>query len=403
MERRDFLKQAGLAAAAFAGASGTAAATQTPPKEARKGLINQTAFLRGSYPVGVQTVSWTDTKRNRTLPVEIYYPATSSYKGQDLDLLKQDQYTIDGDFSGQGKKRQAAVRDANAANGDFPVVIYTHGFAGNRREFNYFCTYLASHGYRVVSADHIGSTFPQVQKWIDTKTFNLKEIIPVVAVDRYGDIPFMLDKAEEHFKIEITAAGCTGLSLGGWTALCAPALDKRITAISPHCPGGVDGPLGAGEANLLGKYIKYDWKSAAKMLLIVGDRDSWLPLYGQLEVFAKAPGKDNVLAVMERADHQHFTGDMESSHNWFIAFNKTLVDADLSKSGPRWGAIYPLIQPFSTLMPEAEAQTILTGFVTQHFDAYLKGINRSRAANIESLRKQARQRDLAVYFIGSLA
>lgn len=402
MKRRDFLQQTSLAALATVATGSIDKASAKSSKAAKFSRISD-VFSRGPHPVGVQSTNWFDSARNRTLPVEIYYPATATYIGQDINPATQDHYKVDGDFTGDALKKQSAIRDAVAAHGDFPVVMYVHGFAGNRREFNHLCCYIVSHGYRVVSADHIGSTFSDIQKRFETGTFNLKEMIPILAQDRYGDVPFLLDKVEQKFQTKITAAGCTGLSLGGWTTFCAPALDARIKAISPHCPGGVDGPLGAGSHNLLGKFNRYDWKSPAKMLTMVGDRDSWLPLYGQMDVFEKCPGNSNVLAVLKRADHQHFTGDMETSHNWFIKFHDQLISGDKTPNGPRWSAIMQLIQPFSSLMPESEAQTILCGFVTQHMNAHLKGIDAPAASNIASLRQQAKERNLGVYFLGSLA
>lgn len=403
MKRREFLTRTGMSAAVAAASSGSLENAQANPSKVTKSAQKTDVFSRGPYPVGVKTVRWVDSTRNRTLPVEIYYPATSAYAGKDLNPATQDQYSVDGDFTGAASKKQSAIRDAEAVREEFPVIIYAHGFAGNRREFNYLCTYITSHGYRVVSADHVGSTFVDIQNHFDAGTFNLKNMIPVLAHDRYGDVPFILDQAEQLFHTKIKAAGCTGLSLGGWTTFCAPALDARIKAISPHCPGGVDGPLGAGSHNLLGKFNRYDWKSPAKMLTMVGDRDSWLPLYGQMDVFEKCPGNSNVLAVLKRADHQHFTGDMEISHNWFTKFHDLLIAGDKTPNGPRWAAIQQLIQPFSTLMPESEGQTILCGFVTQHMNAHLKGVNVSAASDILTLRQQAKERNLSVYFIGSLA
>jgi len=404
MKRREFLTHTGFAAAAAAASvSGSVEKALAEPSKANESSTSSDVFSRGPHPVGIKTASWFDMARNRTLPVEIYYPATSANAGQDLNPAAQDQYKIDGDFTGAASKKQMAVRDAVAVDGDFPVIMYVHGFAGNRREFSYLCCYLASHGYRVVSADHIGSTFADIQKRFVTGTFNLKEMIPILAQDRYGDVPFILDKAEQEFHTKIKAAGCTGLSLGGWTTFCAPALDARIKAISPHCPGGVDGPLGTGSHNLLGKFNRFDWKSPAKMLTMVDDRDSWLPLYGQMDVFEKCPGDSNVLAVLKRADHQHFTGDMETSHNWFAKFHDQLIAGDKTPNGPHWAAIQQLIQPFSSLMPEPEAQMILCGFVTQHMNAHLKDINPLAASNIASLRQQAKQRNLGVYFLGALA
>ena len=41
-------------------------------------------FNRGPHPVGTRQFSWTDEARNHTMPVDVWYPATENYQGQDL-------------------------------------------------------------------------------------------------------------------------------------------------------------------------------------------------------------------------------------------------------------------------------------------------------------------------------
>ncbi|HYG26636.1 MAG TPA: hypothetical protein VD906_07005, partial [Caulobacteraceae bacterium] len=220
-------------------------------------------FVRGPFAVGVRSTEWRDDARSRTLPMELYFPATDAHAGQDLDPATQDAFSLPGSMGGDGLKRQSAVRDAQAREGDFPVVIFSHGYSGDRREFSFICCYLASHGYRVISADHVGSTFDDVQAHMAKPGFNRRASTEQMCLDRYGDVPFMLDMAEKEFGIAIAAAGCTGVSFGGWTSICAPALDARIKAIAPQCPGGSDGPLGIGETNTLGRHMRFDWQAPA--------------------------------------------------------------------------------------------------------------------------------------------
>ena len=47
---------------------------------------------------------------------------------------------------------------------DFSTVLLSHGFAGHRRESTFMGTHLASHGFLVVSADHIGSTHSDIDE-----------------------------------------------------------------------------------------------------------------------------------------------------------------------------------------------------------------------------------------------
>lgn len=120
-------------------------------------------FARGTHPVGVRSETWTDTGRGRTFGVEIWYPAVAGHAGDDLDPATQDAYPaiwIAGDMDPANPPLipQAAVRDAAPAALPGQLVLFSHGYAGHRREGTYLCTHLASHGYVVVSADHPGST-----------------------------------------------------------------------------------------------------------------------------------------------------------------------------------------------------------------------------------------------------
>jgi dienelactone hydrolase len=359
-------------------------------------------FDRGHHPVGVRSASWLDAARGRTLPIEIYYPAAPEYRGQDLDPGTQDVYVLASSMGGEGRKRQVAVRDARPEEtGDFPVVIFSHGYSGDRREFSFICSYLVSHGFRVISADHVGSTIDDVTAQMADPNFERRTSLAQMCLDRYGDVPFMLDMAEQEFGITIEAAGCTGVSFGGWTSICAPALDRRVKAIAPQCPGGADGPLGIGDHNVLGQHLRFDWQTPAEMLMLVGDRDNWLPLYGQLATFDKCPGDTKKLAILTRADHQHFVDDMPICHQWYRDFTFQLAEHDQTPNGPAWSAVAQLIQPFDTLMPEAEAQAILGGFITQHMNAVLKNVGPAEAQSVDSLRRAAKQRDLGVYLYGA--
>jgi dienelactone hydrolase len=109
---------------------------------------------RGPYAVGVTT---------RTLPegglVEIWYPAdessaggTVSYRVRDFlppgvgDLITAD---IDDSFTIE------ATRDAPAAaDGPFPIVLYSHGAIGFRLQASHIAGHLASWGIVTASTDH---------------------------------------------------------------------------------------------------------------------------------------------------------------------------------------------------------------------------------------------------------
>jgi dienelactone hydrolase len=107
---------------------------------------------RGPYPVGVTTYT-----RSGDQKVEVWYPAvegttgTETYDVRDFtppairDILTAD---VPVTFSYE------ASRDAAAAEGTFPVVMFSHGFTGMRLQSAFLTPHLASYGMIVVSTDH---------------------------------------------------------------------------------------------------------------------------------------------------------------------------------------------------------------------------------------------------------
>ena len=79
-------------------------------------------FRRGSHPVGTKSYEWTDADRNRTLPVDVWYPATEQHQGEDLADATRDHYQV---IPGMPEVTQYAVRDAIAEAGPFPLIVFS--------------------------------------------------------------------------------------------------------------------------------------------------------------------------------------------------------------------------------------------------------------------------------------
>ena len=127
--------------------SSASSSAPPPPAEAAKAYEDP-----GSFPVGVTTL---------TLPagnkVEVWYPAvagttgTVSYDVRDFTpegikaLLTAN---IPATFSYPG------ARDAQVADGSFPLVFYSHGFSSFRVGSSHLTSHLASWGMVVAAPDH---------------------------------------------------------------------------------------------------------------------------------------------------------------------------------------------------------------------------------------------------------
>ena len=170
-------------------------------------------MLPGPFPVGVATTVFIDntridnvTKKPRTLVTEIWYPATDA--ALRMPKNKYSDFTPGGitpevdELIRRAYKMSAAEidkiywneahRNAALRKGRFPLIIFSHGNGGTRNQNTFWCDYLASHGYIIVSPDHTGNA-----RWtiIDGK--------PVVfqgsersnsAKDRPLDLSFLLNQ-----------------------------------------------------------------------------------------------------------------------------------------------------------------------------------------------------------------
>ena len=122
----------------------------------------------GDHLVGIQTLTFTNTGQidilnvtedeqpvyDRSLTVEVWYPAIDSTSpgGTYTTLLRDGQTEVT--LAGQ------AVRDAPpTSDAQFPLILISHGYPGNRMLLSHLAENLASKGYVVASIDHIDSLY----------------------------------------------------------------------------------------------------------------------------------------------------------------------------------------------------------------------------------------------------
>ncbi len=213
----------------------------------------------GPLPVGVTTTVFIDhsrtdnaTKEARTLVTEIWYPATD-----DARNLPKNKFTdfFPGGLSPQFeamvklayKKTAAeinelywnsAVRDARVREGKFPLIVFSHGNGGTRTQNTFWCDYLASHGYMVVSADHTANARVTIIKGKPILYQNDQR--ENSALDRPKDMSFLLDQmtlwnggADSRFggKLDLTKPVAAGMSFGSMTAIRVADQDQRFKAV----------------------------------------------------------------------------------------------------------------------------------------------------------------------------
>jgi predicted dienelactone hydrolase len=203
----------------------------------------------GPYPVGHVNMTLHDTVRDRVLPVEVWYPATEAvrqefetgkpiqdmFEGHQLDLFT----TLLEGMSDCATKTVHGVRNAELAPGQWPLVLFSHCGGCIRTSNISLAERLASHGFAVASADHVGDTLWETLDGLPNAGLS-PEFLPV----RGGDVPFVLDKlldvdAQEvpaiiRGRFDADSVAMFGHSFGGMTTAYATSRDNRIKGCFLH-------------------------------------------------------------------------------------------------------------------------------------------------------------------------
>jgi predicted dienelactone hydrolase len=324
-------------------------------------------FRRGPFPVGVRTVDMTDPARQRPLTIELWYPATDAHAGQDLAAASQDTYDL---LPGFPPASQEAMRDAALRAGTFPLVAFSHGFGGHRRQSTFLCTHLASHGYVVAAVDHTGNTVIDMMQAMMAVQMggdmpDPTNVISEFIAARPADIQFMIDHVldgtagELRSVIDPERIGMTGHSFGGWTTLAVTARDRRIRAALPLAPAGGASPL---PVEPLRDALTFNWGRDVPTLYLVADNDSLLPLPGMHELLGRTPATKKMV-ILQNADHMHFCDRVEEIHELFRMMPPPGEFERVAKN----------VRPIAELCPGEHAYAFVRSLGLAHMDAHLKG------------------------------
>jgi hypothetical protein len=179
----------------------------------------QTARSSERYAVDVARFEWTDARRDRKVPVKIYFP-----------------------------------KDATSA---CPVIVFSHGLGGSRENYEYLGHHWAACGYVSVHVQHLGS---DNSVWQDARPREAMGRMRAAAANlanatnRPADISFVIDRLEEENKsgsvlkqrLDLARIGVAGHSFGAFTTLAiagevfvtpagrkATVVDPRVKAVIP--------------------------------------------------------------------------------------------------------------------------------------------------------------------------
>ncbi len=186
------------------------------------------AMAPGPFAVGFDTTSFTYARigsgEDRTLPVQLWYPATD---GGEAEVTYRVAGVVDVPSGGVLDAPQADVDGA-------PLAIYSHGSGGLGLLAYPFAEHLASHGWVVVAFDHTGNTALDFLGSADSSVRS--------ALDRPVDVTTVLDAIESAALFPDVSAGVDtdstlvfGHSFGGYTAFASPGLPLDLEVLA--CQG----------------------------------------------------------------------------------------------------------------------------------------------------------------------
>jgi dienelactone hydrolase len=300
-------------------------------------------FGSGEFAVGVRTFEAPDPDRGRVFACEIWYPAA--------DPARAD---------GAGE-----LRDAPAAPGQHPVILFSHFSGGGRRTATYLTRHLASRGYAVAAMDHSEVVAPELGPRPDEPAADRSRRIDAVIASRVPDLRLLLSRLLGARPAELAGIGldqdrvaAAGHSFGGWTALAAPEQEPRIAAAVALAPGGSSRRL----PGILPLTLGFGWERSVPLLILAAERDVPTPLDGVQEVFTRAPEPKRMF-VLRRADHEHFADDPETSHEALRAMTLPGEAAWITSA----------MVPASELCPGEHGHIFARGLALAHLDAALRG------------------------------
>ena len=148
-----------------------------------------------------------------------------------------------------------------------------------------------------------------------------------------------------------------GHSFGGWTALAAPAVEWRISAVVALAPGGSSQP----KPGIIPVKLTFTWGRDVPTLYLVAENDTSLPLAGMYELFERTPATKQMV-ILRRADHLHFMDNVEEVHETVRAMT---FPGELA-----W--ILKEMRPIAELCSGEQAHLFVRGLTLCHMGAILR-------------------------------
>jgi predicted dienelactone hydrolase len=177
---------------------------------------------------------------DRELTVNSKLPATSIDPTQQGDYWVWQQSMVMRDYK---RDRAIPVDLYWSRHTEGPLVVLSHGFGADRRFLSYLARHLASHGLTVVAVEHPGSNVA----WLTSnakQSATIPSLLPATEfIDRPKDVSFVLDRLSTLDRLSINLSSklntqevtIIGHSLGGYTALALAGAKPNLKRLRKFC------------------------------------------------------------------------------------------------------------------------------------------------------------------------
>ncbi|MBK9562996.1 MAG: hypothetical protein IPO54_07765 [Micavibrio sp.] len=138
-----------------------------------------------------------------------------------------------------------------------PVIIWSHGYGGNRDGAGFISRYVASHGYIIIHLTHAGSdsSLWEGKPGHPWDVLRRSPITRAMTVERFADVPAVLDQLpnwaaenpEPGARMDLNTLGMSGHSFGAMTTQAMAG---------ENFPGDHDAPAG--------ELVSYKGKSVSR-------------------------------------------------------------------------------------------------------------------------------------------
>jgi len=340
----------------------------------------------GPHPVGVRridmvnpdqidilSISGTTLPRyDRALTVEVWYPAVAGTPvGTRYDTVLRDGVLP---IALHGR----ACRDAKAEVGQFPLVLISHGYPGNRFLMSHLGENLASKGYVVASVDHRDSGYAD------------KALFASTMINRPLDQAFVIARLrhEAPWAGMLTSdSGIVGYSMGGYGALVSGGAGVSAEAVAHEdtSPLGLLDCHRAGSAALEGLI-----DPSVRAIVAFGP---WGRQRGVWDAAGLAGLRKPTLIVA--GSHDHVSGyadgmrlifdEAEGCDRWLLTYDQAGHNAGAPIPPPEesWAAsphldFVPFAHYGDAVWDNVRMNNIAQHYVTAFFGLYLKGLDHAR-------------------------